>query len=80
MVCCMYMGVIRRITLRNKGVQINLPMGFRKALDLNIGDFIFIELVDGNKITMRKIDVLNNPSLRALLPPGDPEYYDEPRD
>ena len=55
-------------------------MGFRSALDLNIGDFIFIEVIDGNKITMRKIDVLNNPSLRALLPPGDPEYYDEPRD
>ena len=55
-------------------------MELREALNLDVGDFIFIEMYDGNKILMRKIDVANNPSLRRLLPAGDPAKYDEPRD
>ena len=55
-------------------------MELREALNLDVGDFIFIEMYDGNKILMRKIDVVNNPSLRRLLPAGDPAKYDEPRD
>ena len=80
MVRCIYMGVIRRITKRNGSIQLNLPMELREALNLDVGDFIFIEMYDGNKILMRKIDVVNNPSLRRLLPAGDPAKYDEPRD
>ena len=79
-VSCVYMGIIRRIGKRSNTQQVNLPREICDALELEIGDFLFIEAVDKTKIQMRKIDIINNPSLRRLLPAGDPEYYDEPRD
>lgn len=80
MVRCIYMGIIRRITRREGTTQINLPAEVREAIGAEIGDYLWIEVWDNQKVMMRKIDVLNNPSLRQLLPVGDPLKYDEPRD
>ena len=79
-VSCIYMGIIRRIGKRSNTQQVNLPREICDALGFEIGDFLYIEAIDKTKIQMRKIDIINNPSLRRLLPAGDPEYYDEPRD
>lgn len=80
MLSYVYMGIIRRIAKRNYTRQINLPREVTDAIGVEVGDYLYIEVWDNQKIMMRKIDVVNNPSLRALLPHGDPAKYDEPRD
>ncbi len=80
LVVYVYMGIIRRIAKRSDTRQINLPREVCDAIGVDIGDYLFIEVWDNQKIMMRKIDVLNNPSLRAMLPVGDPERKYESRD
>lgn len=79
-VLCMDMGVIRRITKRNNGYQVNLPKQIKDVLNLDVGDYLFVEIYGEKSILMHKIDLINYPKMRRLLPAGDPSKYDEPRD